>query len=62
MRKKKWMKAVERGICFVVQGVAGLVMGLCNVAVEFLMLPFTHVLRVHHPDSLKMEINRGCYV
>lgn len=53
---------IERGVCLVVQSVAGLVVGLCDVAIEFLMLPLAHVLGVHHPDGLEMDISRECYV
>ena len=52
----------ERGVCLVVQSVAGLVVGLRDIAVELLVLPLAHILGVHHPDGLKMEINREHYV
>lgn len=46
---------VERCVRLVVQGVAGLVMGLSDVAVELLVLTLAHILGVHHPDGLEME-------
>lgn len=48
---------VERCVRPVVQGVAGLVVGLSDVAVELLVLPLAHILGVHHPNSLEREIH-----
>lgn len=54
---------VEWGIRLVVQSEAGLIISLSDIAVEFLMLRFTDVLWVHHPDGLEIYIKGevSCY-
>lgn len=44
---------IEWGVRLVVQNEARLIVSLCDVTVEFLVLKFTDVLWVHHPDGLQ---------
>lgn len=46
---------VERCVGAVVERVAGLVVGLGDVAVELLVLPVTDLLRLHHPQGLMRD-------
>jgi hypothetical protein len=50
---------VEWCVRLVVQSEAGLIISLSNITVEFLMLKFTDVLWVHHPDGLEIYIKGG---
>lgn len=40
------------------QGVTGLVRGLSDIAVELRMLPLAHILGVHQPDCLQVDMQR----
>lgn len=53
---------VERGVCAVVQRVAGLVVGLSNVSVEFLMLPVADPFRLHHPQGLMKQRSNNMFM